>query len=62
MREISLRDYCTENTQTAAAKLIGCSQGAISQMLRDKREIYIVEHPDGSTSSYERKELTARTS
>lgn len=53
--EISLKEFCRDNTQTRAAQIIGRTPGAISQMLAAGREIYIVDHGGGKYSSYERR-------
>jgi hypothetical protein len=53
--EISLKEFCRDNTQTRAAQIIGRTPGAISQMLAAGRQVYIVDNGDGTYSSYERK-------
>lgn len=58
MRTTLLFDYCQTHTQTSAARLLGWTQGAVWQALAAGREIYLVEHADGSTSAYEVRHLT----
>lgn len=58
--EITLKEFCRDNTQNRAAEIIGRTAGAISQMLAAGREIYIVDHGEGNYSSYERKEIKPR--
>lgn len=53
--EISLKEFCRDNTQTRAGQIIGRTPGAISQMLAAGRDVYIVDHGDGKYSSYERR-------
>ena len=55
MNEYTLKNYCESHTQAAAAKVLRVTQGAVWQMLRDGREIYITETEDGILSSYEVK-------
>jgi len=55
MNKYTLKNYCELNTQGAAAKALGVTQGAVWQMLRDDREIYITDSGDGNFSSYEVK-------
>lgn len=57
MKEQTLKQFCDKNSQKEAAKLIGCTPGAIWQMLKFDRQVFIVEHK-GRFSSYERKELS----
>ena len=56
MKEKTLKQFCDEKSQQAAADIIGCTQGAVWQMIKNGREIYIVDH-GGKYSSYERKQL-----
>lgn len=58
MNTIPLSDYCRRHTQTAAARLLGWTQGAVWQALQARREIYLVEHADGSISAFEMRHLT----
>jgi hypothetical protein len=60
MKETPLKQFCEENTQNAAADIIGCTQGAVWQMLREGREVYIVTQDDGSQSAYEKKPVRGR--
>jgi hypothetical protein len=61
MKKIALSDYCSSHSQFAAAKVLGwTTQGAVWQALQRGREIYIVEHEDGSLSAYEVKHLAGR--
>lgn len=39
MMTITLKEYLKENSQTKAAVLIGCTQGAIHQMVLNDRDI-----------------------
>lgn len=57
MREIHLRDWLAidGNTQDMAAEIIGCTQGAVSQMVKCEREIFFTIENGLPTSHYERK-------
>lgn len=46
MDKITLKDFVAEHGQRGAGQLIGVTQGAVGQMLQNRREIYIVEHAD----------------
>ena len=57
MTEMTLKEYCKEYSQTKAAKLMGRSCAAISQMLARGRDVWVVTDEAGEVSFYERKEL-----
>lgn len=46
-----------ENTQVRLAKTVGKTQGAIHQMIKSQRNIFVVEHSDGSLYLEEVKRL-----
>lgn len=41
MADIPLREFAKDKTQAAAAKKIGVTQSALSQMLRSDRQIFV---------------------
>ena len=43
MNTTHIADFCKEHSQTATAKIIGCTQSAVHQMLKSKRDIFITE-------------------
>ena len=57
MIEIPLDEYVTPRgnaSQAAAAKLVGCTDGAIWQAIRDRRQVFLVFDDDGTfVRSYE---------
>lgn len=55
--EISLQEYLIGRSQSAAAKALGVTQGAIWQMLRDKRDIRVRIGPDGAVEAVEVKPI-----
>lgn len=57
MTEQTLKEFCVGKTQYEVADALGRSQGAISQMLKSGRDIYVETHPDGSISWYEKKKF-----
>lgn len=62
MREITLKDYVEEHSQTAAGVALGMTQGAIWQALRGERDIYIVVDSCGKVvGSYEKKHIGKRS-
>jgi len=54
MREITLKQFCEERSQTEAAEVMGVTQGAVSLMIKAKREIFFVIEASGP-SFYEIK-------
>jgi hypothetical protein len=50
---VPLEEFAIEKGQTAAAQLLGMSQGALSKAIRMKRHIVVERHPDGSFSATE---------
>ena len=48
MQEIPLADYLKSHSQAQLAQSVGCHQTAISRMLREKRNVKVVTHDDGS--------------
>lgn len=57
MNEIPLHQYVDTHGQTATARQLGVTQGAVWQMVKSKRLIFVVEHPGGEISAYEKKQL-----
>lgn len=45
----TLIDYVNEHGQTTTARRAGLSQGAIWQMLKSSREIYVIDNGDSVT-------------
>lgn len=60
MTEMTLKEYCKEYSQTRAAKLMGRSCAAISQMLARGRDVWVVTDEAGEVRFFERKELKAK--
>ena len=52
-RDIPLKEFCKQHTQAVAGEIIGCSQGAISQMLKDGRQVFISIDSSGNHDWYE---------
>ncbi len=48
MNQIPLSDYVAKNGQTATARRAGITQGAIWQMLKSPRQIFVTENKDGT--------------
>lgn len=58
MKTLKLEEFLENNSQTAAAELIGCTQGAVYQMILNKRNILLEFSDDGSfIRAYEVKDL-----
>ena len=53
----SLKDFVAKHGQKGAGQLIGVTQGAVGQMLQNKRDIYIMERGDGQIETWERKPI-----
>lgn len=60
MKEITLQDYCAEKSQKEAAKVLNCTPGAVSQMLKAQRAVFLVIHGSGEITSYERSPINKR--
>lgn len=54
-QEFTLEEFVNKHSQDKAAEIIRCSQSAVSQMIRKKRIIFIIENPDGTFDSREIK-------
>jgi hypothetical protein len=54
MREIHIKEFCRESRQAEAAEILGCTQGAVSKMLKAERDIFFVVG-DGCPTFYEIK-------
>ena len=54
-----LKDYVADKNQSEAARLAGLTQGSIWQMLKSKRQIFVVDDGDESYLE-ERKQLGTR--
>jgi hypothetical protein len=60
MNTTPLSDFCRTHTQIAAARLLGWTQGAVSQALIAGRDIHLVQHDDGTYSAYEVRQIAGR--
>lgn len=47
MKKTPLAEFCELKSQSEAALIIGCSQSAISQMIRARRDVFITEDEQG---------------
>lgn len=52
---ITLKDFCQEHSQIRAADVMDVTQGAVSQMLKSDREVYIVPRGKDQYEWYEVK-------
>lgn len=50
-----IRDFVKNRTQAEVAAILGVTQGAVHQMLRDKRDIYFTPKDTGGFDFYEIK-------
>lgn len=59
MTKTPLKEYLEgeDTTQKILAESVGLTQGAIGKMLRTKREIFVIEGPDGEVELYEGKTI-----
>jgi predicted transcriptional regulator len=60
MNKITLQNFCEEHSQAKAAEILECTQGAVSQMIKADREIFIVPGKAGSFDWYEVKRRTRK--
>lgn len=54
MKDISLTEFCREKSQYEAGQIMGCTQSAVSQMIRSGRNIYFFQNEAGA---WEYKEI-----
>lgn len=57
--ELPLSEYLRLHnlTQSELAHLLGLTQGRISQMIVEKRDVWIQVHADGAITSYEKRRI-----
>ena len=62
MKDIPLKKFLSipGNSQASVGRRLGMSQGAISFMVTDSRDVYITEFADGSIKAYEKVSLPSR--
>jgi predicted transcriptional regulator len=60
---IHIKDYLNRPgmTQRKLADLLGIVQSAVSQMLADGRDIYVVDKPDGSVVAHEIRQVPVKS-
>lgn len=61
MRRITIQDFAAEKGQVKAAALLGIRQSSLSKALLVGRDIYVIEHDDGSFSAKETKPFPAQS-
>ncbi|MEO4014797.1 Cro/CI family transcriptional regulator [Pseudomonas rossensis] len=61
MERIPLADFCEAHGQTAAAKKLCITQGALSKALRIGRKVDVITHRDGSFSAEEIKPFPSQS-
>lgn len=61
-KTVPLREFLKGRTQKEVAAILGRTQGAVFQMLRDNRQIFVTSHIDGTFSAYEIKRFEATAS
>ncbi|MBF6039450.1 hypothetical protein H8F22_11260 [Pseudomonas sp. P154a] len=53
MRQLTLSQFATEKGQTKAGNLLGMTQSSINKALQAGREVFVMEHADGSYTAEE---------
>lgn len=61
MERIPLADFCEAHGQTAAAKKLNITQGALSKALRIGRRVEVITHEDGTFSAEEVKPFPSQS-
>ncbi len=59
VRKVSLGAWLKDHTQNDTALALGMTQGALSQMIRNKREIWILEDDRGGITAKEVRSVPA---
>jgi len=57
MEKIKLEHFLQKHTQQEAAEIIGCTQGAIHQMILNKRDVFFQKDGKGNLKAYEIKSI-----
>lgn len=57
MNKIPLSEYQAIHGQTETARRAGVTQGAVWQMLQSNRQIFVIEHDDGTVELEEIKKI-----
>ncbi len=60
MKERTLSNFVKEHGQTATAEKLGLTQGAVWQMLKNERSVYVVETSNGQLDAFEKKPVGRR--
>lgn len=60
MKQIPLAEFCNLKSQAEAAEIIGCSQSAVSQMIRAERKVYITDDGMGNLGCIEIRKPKAK--
>lgn len=55
MTGIHIEEFLKSRTQSEVAAILDVTQGAVHQMVRDKRAIYFIPRQDGGYDHYEIK-------
>lgn len=61
MERIPLAEFCEAHGQTAAAKKLNITQGALSKALRIGRKVDVIENDDGTFSAEEVKPFPSQS-
>lgn len=63
MVEIELKELMQQpgQTQESIAEQLGVTQGAVSQMLREKKPVYVVRKSDGTLEAYRKTPVGRRS-
>lgn len=62
MRLIPLAEFAKEHGHTRAAKILGCTQGALSKAIRIGRAVSVTENDDGTYSAQELRPFPSQKS
>lgn len=62
MKEVPLREFLEQHTQSETADRLGITQSGISQILRAGREVIVVVSDDGTASTaYEKRRIGGKS-
>lgn len=61
MERVPLADFCLAHGQTAAAKKLNITQGALNKALKVGRKVDVIVHDDGTFSAEEVKPFPSQS-
>lgn len=61
MSRIPLYEFALAHGQTKSASLLGLTQGSLNKALRVRRDVYVIEHENGTFTAEELRPFPSQT-